>query len=38
MPMEFLYTVAPFLIVAVLFYYTAIVQTDVDQLVARTPT
>jgi cytochrome c oxidase subunit II len=30
-PMEFLYTVAPFLIVAVLFYYTAIVQTDVDK-------
>ena len=32
MPMEFLYTVAPVLIVAVLFYYTAIVQTDVDKL------
>ena len=31
-PMEFLYTVAPFLIVAVLFYYTAIVQTDVDKI------
>jgi cytochrome c oxidase subunit 2 len=31
-PMEFLYTVVPFLIVAVLFYYTAIVQTDVDKL------
>ena len=30
--MEFLYTVAPFLIIAVLFYYTAIVQTDVDKL------
>ncbi|BCJ45245.1 cytochrome c oxidase subunit II [Actinoplanes ianthinogenes] len=32
MPMEVLYTVAPVLIVAVLFYYTAIVQTDVDKL------
>jgi cytochrome c oxidase subunit 2 len=32
MPMEVLYTVAPILIVAVLFYYTAIVQTDVDKL------
>ncbi|WP_435830881.1 aa3-type cytochrome oxidase subunit II [Polymorphospora rubra] len=31
MPMEFLYTIAPILIVAVLFYYTAIVQTDVDK-------
>jgi cytochrome c oxidase subunit 2 len=30
-PMEFLYTVVPFLIVAVLFYYTAIVQTEVDK-------
>ncbi len=30
-PMEFLYTVVPFLIIAVLFYYTAIVQTDVDK-------
>ncbi len=32
MPMETLYTVTPVLIVAVLFYYTAIVQTDVDKL------
>jgi cytochrome c oxidase subunit II len=32
MPMEFLYTIAPILIVAVLFYYTAVVQTDVDRL------
>ncbi|RQX03165.1 cytochrome c oxidase subunit II [Micromonospora inaquosa] len=32
MPMEFLYTIAPILIVSVLFYYTAIVQTDVDKL------
>ena len=38
MPMEILYTVAPFLIVAVLFYYTAIVQTDVDKLSQRTRT
>jgi cytochrome c oxidase subunit 2 len=32
MPMEVLYTVTPILIVVVLFYYTAIVQTDVDKL------
>jgi cytochrome c oxidase subunit II len=32
MPMEVLYTVTPVLIVVVLFYYTAIVQTDVDKL------
>ncbi|HEY0700022.1 MAG TPA: cytochrome c oxidase subunit II [Micromonospora sp.] len=32
MPMEFLYTITPILIVSVLFYYTAIVQTDVDRL------
>ena len=31
MPLEVLYTVTPVLIVAVLFYYTAIVQTDVDK-------
>jgi cytochrome c oxidase subunit II len=31
MPMETLYTVAPFLIIAVLFYYTAVIQTDVDR-------
>jgi cytochrome c oxidase subunit 2 len=31
-PLETLYTVTPILIVAVLFYYTAIVQTDVDKL------
>ncbi|WP_229400307.1 aa3-type cytochrome oxidase subunit II [Micromonospora okii] len=29
MPMEFLYTIAPILVVSVLFYYTAVVQTDV---------
>jgi cytochrome c oxidase subunit 2 len=32
MPMEVLYTVTPILIVVILFYYTAIVQTDVDKL------
>ena len=32
MPMEYLYTITPILIVAVLFYYTAIVQTDVDKV------
>jgi cytochrome c oxidase subunit 2 len=32
MPMETLYTVTPILIVAVLFYYTAIVQTNVDKV------
>lgn len=30
-PMETVYTVAPFLIIAVLFYYTAVIQTDVDR-------
>jgi cytochrome c oxidase subunit 2 len=32
MPMETLYTVTPILVVCVLFYYTAIVQTNVDKL------
>nr|WP_310429554.1 cytochrome c oxidase subunit II [Catenuloplanes niger] len=32
MPMEVLYTVTPVLVVCVLFYYTAIVQTDVDRI------
>lgn len=32
LPMELLYTVLPFLVIAVLFYYTAIVQTDVDKI------
>ncbi|MFD0785400.1 cytochrome c oxidase subunit II [Micromonospora azadirachtae] len=36
MPMEFLYTIAPILVVSVLFYYTAIVQTDVNKL-SRNP-
>jgi cytochrome c oxidase subunit 2 len=35
MPLEVLYTVTPVLIVGVLFYYTAIVQTDVDKLSAK---
>jgi cytochrome c oxidase subunit II len=34
-PMEILYTATPVLIVAVLFYYTAIIQTDVDKLSAK---
>jgi cytochrome c oxidase subunit 2 len=33
MPLEFLYTVIPVLVVCVLFYYTAIVQTYVDRRV-----
>lgn len=33
MPLEFLYTVTPILIVCVLFYYTAITQTYVDKRV-----
>jgi len=36
MPLEILYTVTPFLIIAVLFFYTAVVQTDVDKL-SRNP-
>jgi cytochrome c oxidase subunit 2 len=32
MPLEILYSVTPFLIIAVLFFYTATVQTDVDTL------
>ena len=32
MPFEILYTVAPFVIIAVLFFYTAVIQTDVDRL------
>jgi cytochrome c oxidase subunit 2 len=35
MPLEILYTVTPVLVVAILFYYTAIVQTDVDKLSAK---
>ena len=32
LPIEIVYTVAPFLVVSVLFYYTAVVQTDVVRL------
>lgn len=34
LPIEVLYTVLPFLVIAVLFYYTAVVQTNVNQLSA----
>lgn len=30
LPMEVLYTLAPFLVIAVLFYYTAVIQQDVN--------
>jgi cytochrome c oxidase subunit 2 len=33
MPLEFLYTFVPFLVIAVLFYYTAVTQTYVDKKV-----
>jgi cytochrome c oxidase subunit 2 len=32
LPIELIYSVTPFLIVSVLFYYTAIVQTDVNKI------
>jgi cytochrome c oxidase subunit 2 len=32
LPVEMVYSVTPFLVIAVLFYYTAIVQTDVNRL------
>jgi len=32
LPIEVLYTVLPFLVIAVLFYYTAVVQTDVNKV------
>jgi cytochrome c oxidase subunit 2 len=32
LPIEIVYSVAPFLVVSVLFYYTAVVQTDVNRL------
>jgi cytochrome c oxidase subunit II len=32
LPIELIYTVTPFLVIAVLFYYTAVVQTDVNRL------
>ena len=31
LPMEVLYTVLPFLVIAVLFYYTAVIQTEVNE-------
>ena len=35
MPIEILYTVAPVLVIAVLFYYTAVTQSYVDKLSAK---
>src|SRR5215475_7542681 len=35
MPIELLYSVAPFLVVSVLFYYTAVVENDVNRLPAN---
>jgi cytochrome c oxidase subunit 2 len=35
LPIELIYSVAPFLIVSVLFYYTAVVQTDVNKTTAN---
>jgi cytochrome c oxidase subunit II len=32
LPIEILYTVTPFLIISVLFYYTAVIQTDVNRI------
>jgi cytochrome c oxidase subunit 2 len=32
LPIELIYSVAPFLVVSVLFYYTAVVQTDVNKV------
>jgi len=32
MPIELIYSITPFLIISVLFYYTAVVQTDVNKL------
>jgi len=31
LPIEVIYTIVPFLIIAVLFYYTAVIQTDVNR-------
>lgn len=31
LPMEVLYTLTPFLVIAVLFYYTTVIQVDVDE-------
>src|SRR3569833_1302833 len=35
MPLELLYTITPFFVISVLFFYTAVVQTDVDKLSAH---
>jgi cytochrome c oxidase subunit 2 len=35
LPIELIYTVIPFLVIAVLFYYTARAETDVDRLTAN---
>jgi cytochrome c oxidase subunit 2 len=35
LPIEVLYTVLPFLVVSVLFYYTAVIQTNVNQVSAN---
>ncbi len=35
LPIELIYSVAPFLIISVLFYYTAVVQTDVNRSARR---
>jgi len=35
LPLELLYTVLPFLVIAVLFYYTAITETDVNRVSAN---
>jgi cytochrome c oxidase subunit 2 len=35
LPIEVLYTVLPFLVVSVLFYYTAVIQTNVSQVSAN---
>ncbi|MBV1852555.1 aa3-type cytochrome oxidase subunit II [Catellatospora tritici] len=32
LPIEILYTVLPFLVISVLFYYTAVIQTDVNKV------
>jgi cytochrome c oxidase subunit 2 len=35
MPIELVYSVAPFLVISVLFYYTVVVQNDVNKMVAN---
>ncbi|WP_212829096.1 cytochrome c oxidase subunit II [Catellatospora sp. TT07R-123] len=35
LPIEILYTVLPFLVISVLFYYTAVIQTDVNKVSAN---